>query len=226
MKYEGKENLDIMSLATNYNSHILKWVDEKSHKKILDFGAGLGEFCNKIEPKKIIAVELDDEQRKNILCKSYKTLDEVSDNSFDLIYTLNVLEHIKNDAKIVKQLSKKLKPNGVLKILVPAHMSLYCAMDKQVGHFRRYEKNELESLVKNANLKIISCKHFDFLGYFVALVFKFISNSPTINPNSLIIYDKFLFPISKFIDTITNGSIIGKNLTIIAKKPHKKEEEK
>jgi len=226
MKYEGKENLDIMSLATNYNNHILSWVDPKQYKNILDFGAGLGEFCNKIDSQKIIAVELDDEQRTNIKCKSYKTLDEVRDNSFDLIYTLNVLEHIKNDADIVKQLSKKLKKNGVLKILVPAHMSLYCAMDKQVGHFRRYEKKELINLVKNANLQIISCKHFDFIGYFVALVFKFISNSPTINPTSLIIYDKFLFPISKFIDTITNGSIIGKNLTIIAKKPQKTKEEK
>ena len=35
----------------------------------------------------------------------------------------------------------KLKKNGYLIIMVPAHQKIYSNLDKEVGHFRRYEVN-------------------------------------------------------------------------------------
>lgn len=218
MSYTGKENLNIMNLAINYNNHIFKWIDVDKYTNILDFGAGNGEYCNRVDLSKIKAIELDEEQRTQLRCESYNDLSSIKNCSLDLIYSLNVLEHIDDDLAILKELVSKLKDGGTIKILVPAKMELYSHMDKKVGHFRRYEKKELISLIENANLQLIEYTYFDILGYFASLVYKYIDNSGDINPKSLEIYDKVVFPISTFIDKITSGKLIGKNLMIIARK--------
>lgn len=217
MSYTGKDNLDIMTLAVNYNNYIYRWIDEYNYNNILDFGAGNGEYCNRINPNKICAVELDDHLRANLKCKSYKYLEDLKDNKFDLIYSLNVLEHIEDDLSIVKELALRLSDDGLIKILVPARMEIYSTMDEKVGHYRRYNKKELIHLLENSNFKVIEYRYFDFVGYILSLLYKLIDNSGDINPSSLKIYDKYLFPISVFIDKITFGKLIGKNLMVIAR---------
>ncbi len=218
MNYTGKDNLNIMNLAENYNNYIYKWINVDKYNNVLDFGAGNGEYCNRIDEKRICAVELDDQLRSNLKCKSYANLDELQNKSFDLIYSLNVLEHIEDDLSILQKLTNKLQNKGTIKILVPAKMELYSEMDRKVGHFRRYEKKELIKLIENANLELVEYRYFDFIGYILSLLYKFIDNSGEINPTSLIVYDKFLFPISMLIDKITFGKLIGKNLMIVARK--------
>lgn len=97
-------------------------------------------------------------------------------------------------------------------------MELYTNMDKKVGHFRRYEKEELINILKEANFTILKYRYFDFLGYFATLVYKYIDNSGEVNPKSLKIYDRYIFPLSCLIDKLTFGKLIGKNLMIIARK--------
>lgn len=218
MNYTGKDNLDIMNLAVNYNNYIYKWINADKYHNILDFGAGNGEYCNRIDEKKICAVEIDEQLRTNLKCISYISLDAIENKSFDLIYSLNVLEHIEDDLSILRKLEEKLQNKGIIKILVPAKMELYSEMDKKVGHFRRYEKKELIKLIEDANLEYIEYRYFDFVGYFVSLLYKYLDNSGEIKSSSLIIYDKFLFPISLFFDKITFGKLIGKNLMIVARK--------
>jgi len=218
MSYTGKDNLDIMNLAVNYNNYIFKWIDSDKYNNILDFGAGNGEYCNRLNKNNIKAIELDDQLRSQLKCKSYKNVLDIKDLSIDLIYSLNVLEHIENDSEVVQQLVEKLNIGGIVKILVPARMELYSDMDKKVGHFRRYEKKELINLINKANLELVECRYFDFLGYFATLLYKYIDNSGDINPKSLKLYDRIIFPISVFIDKITFGKLIGKNLMIIARK--------
>ena len=216
MSYTGKDNLDIMKLAVNYNNYIYKWINTDIYSNILDFGAGNGEYCNRIDKKIIYAVELDEQLRSNLKCKSYADLDEIQNKSFDLIYSLNVLEHIEDDLTTLQKLTNKLQDKGIIKILVPAKKELYSEMDRKVGHFRRYEKKELIRLIKDANLELVEYRYFDSVGYILSLLYKFIDNSGKINPTSLMIYDKFLFPVSMIIDKITFGKLIGKNLMIVA----------
>ena len=128
------------------------------------------------------------------------------------------MEHIEDDLKVVQELVQKLDNDGIVKILVPAKMELYTQMDQKVGHYRRYEKKELIDLLKKSNMELIDCRYFDFLGYFATLLYKYIDNSGKINPKSLKFYDRIVFPISVFIDKITCGKIVGKNLMVIARK--------
>ena len=214
MKYMGRDNLDIMHEAKLYNDYIFKWI--QTDGKVLDFGAGNGEFCNRFGLGNIIAIEVDDILKETIKCPVYTSINDLKYNDFDLIYSLNVLEHIENDSDIVDDLKSLLKKGGIVKILVPARQEIYSSMDKKVGHFRRYERKALINMFENNGFKVVSCDYFDFLGYFIALLYKLVNNEGTISHSSIILYDKVVFPLSILFDKITFGKIIGKNLMLTA----------
>ena len=58
---------------------------------------------------------------------------------------LNVLEHIEEDVEEINQALKKLKNNGHLIILVPAHNELYSKFDEVIGHIKRYKTDFFKS---------------------------------------------------------------------------------
>ena len=222
--YEGKDELFIMQEAKNYNRYLTQCILSSIKKgSVLDFGAGIGLFADLIKPHcdQLSCLEIDPTQVE-ILSKNghqvVTNLDDISDNTFDVIYSLNVLEHIKNDLDTLAKLHKKLKPDGLLYLYLPARQELYSSFDKKVGHYRRYHKKDLIDKVKTSGFSIDTCVYKDTLGYIVALIFKFVSTSDTISVSSIRIYDKVIFPISKVFDKIFRGKIPGKNIEIICRK--------
>ena len=70
---------------------------------------------------------------------------------FDIVFALNVLEHVEHDDASIGTLSKIA---DWLVITVPAHKRLYSKFDKNVGHVRRYDRQELLSLLEKHNFKV------------------------------------------------------------------------
>lgn len=71
--------------------------------------------------------------------------DYVSGETFDAVLAFEVLEHIQDDDFSLRQWFGWLNHNGILVLSVPAKMSMYGAWDASVGHYRRYERAEIES---------------------------------------------------------------------------------
>ena len=221
----GKDNLDVMNLSLNYNRTVYKILRKnlKKNIKILDFGAGSGEFINRFYKDfkdffDLSAVEIDKDLQTKIKCKVYTTLAELKDQSVDYIYSCNVLEHIQDDKNIVNILREKLLVGGGIFILVPAKMILYSKMDEVIGHFRRYERDELYNLFYENGFKINYCRYFDFAGffgsYFYNMMNKDFNSKGLIDKKSVVFYDKYLFPISRLFDYLTLGRVIGRNLIL------------
>lgn len=63
---------------------------------------------------------------------------------YDYVMAFEVLEHIEDDVSYLKKCANWLYPGGKLLLSVPAHMSKWGPNDAWAGHFRRYERNELE----------------------------------------------------------------------------------
>ena len=192
--------------------------------QIVDFGAGEGYLAEEVEKNSgchVICLEPADNLQKFYVGKMhYQSLTEIADETLDYIYSLNVLEHIEDDAAIVEAFYQKLKHGGKIFLYLPAFNVLYSSMDEKVGHFRRYDKSTLKKLFADENKwRIKKLYYADFAGYFVTLLYKIIgSKQGDINPNSLKIYDRFIFPISRFLDKITVGKILGKNVCIVVEK--------
>lgn len=74
--------------------------------------------------------------------------------SFDVIFSFDVLEHIEQDAEALAQWFAWLRPGGHMLLSVPAHMHLWTAGDEWAGHFRRYERESLLALLKREGFEV------------------------------------------------------------------------
>src|SRR5690606_25250607 len=72
--------------------------------------------------------------------------------SFDIVLSLDVLEHIERDEVALSQWVSILKPGGKLVLSVPAHQRKWSNGDVWAGHFRRYDKEPIRQLVEKVGL--------------------------------------------------------------------------
>jgi len=78
------------------------------------------------------------------------------DNSFDLVVGLDVIEHIYDDGIAASELIRVLQPNGIIVISVPHRMKFYSYQDVLIGHYRRYELDQLRELFISRGLEEIT----------------------------------------------------------------------
>lgn len=227
-EYQGKAVLEIMSkYAVNRNNAIEKLIvhyfrldQTKEDKKILEFGAGSGEFINRFKKYPHLstyAVEIDSEYFHELsrAHAAYMTLDDLSEQ-MDFLFTVDVLEHIENDEHVIKSMFEKLKKNGLLLIYVPARPELYSPFDKSIGHYRRYRLRELKEKVMNAGFTVRAATYDDFLGYFAALYNKFTTDG-TLDARAVKVYDRIFVPITRVIESFIRPPV-GKNIILVAEK--------
>lgn len=72
----------------------------------------------------------------------------------------DVLEHIEDDLSFLKEVVRCLQPGARLYITVPAYQTLWSDFDKRVGHFRRYNRQNLTKTLIDAGLQI---EYFTYL---------------------------------------------------------------
>jgi len=225
-EYTGLENLEVMADAENYNRFLVSLIQNEARldEQLVDFGAGIGTFAKAISSGgfKVHCVESDNRQLTRIVeagLTASPDLSSLVDRSVDLLYTLNVLEHIEDDVTTLKVCLVKIKPGGRLLIYVPAFQMLYSSMDKKVGHIRRYTRAELCKKVCDAGFDVIKSEYVDSAGFVASLLFKIFGNDDgSINKRALIVYDRYLFPLSRVCDTIFNR-LFGKNVFLVARRP-------
>ena len=69
------------------------------------------------------------------------------ESSFDLIGLFDVIEHISNDQGVFNQLSHLLADGGILVFSVPLYAHAWTSFDALVGHYRRYDPEDLERIL-------------------------------------------------------------------------------
>ena len=221
--YSGTDNLEAMAQATNYNDFLTQQVLSFSppQGRILDFGAGIGTFSKYVsarghdvaclEPDSVLASRL----RSDGLT-TYESMNEIADASLDYVFTLDVLEHIQDDAEAARAIASKLKPGGRLLVYVPAFPVLYSSMDKKVGHFRRYRRRRLQQLIAGAGFTDIRVRYVDAIGFFASLAYRITDDGTGgINVRMLKFYDRFLFPLSRLLNPLF-ARFLGKNIMLTA----------
>ncbi len=89
---------------------------------------------------------------------------ELAGELFSTIVCLNVLEHVKDDLASLRTMRRLLEPKGRLVLLVPALPSLFCSLDTELGHFRRYTPETLAAVYAEAGLRMRHMEYFNLVG--------------------------------------------------------------
>lgn len=141
---------------------------------ILEIGCGTGHNLEMLGRfGHVDAIELDDESRaiaqarlgRDIMSARLPELKGIPEHHYDLVATLDVIEHIDDDDDAIAAISTRLKPGGKFLMTVPAHPWMWSAHDSVNHHKRRYSKASLRRLIEGSPLKL------DRIGYFNSLLF-------------------------------------------------------
>ena len=223
-KYPGKE-LEIFDKAIIFQKYIYFLTKKFLKNKTLEVGAGLGSFTrNYFKEINDVSVTEIDQNNFEILKDKFKN-DQINifsekiqniEGKFETIIYLNVLEHIENDLKEIDDALSKISKGGYLIIVVPAHQKLYSNFDREIGHFRRYDKKFFERNYINASVEKLV--YIDAMGYFLYYLNKVIFSKETY-PSTLKvqIWDKIFTPITILVDFFL-GYKFGKNVLCVLKK--------
>jgi SAM-dependent methyltransferase len=224
-RFEGADFLELgAGLMPNYNASIAEMVRRYSAgaRDVLDFGAGIGTLSAVVRALGLdpVCLEPDARQRRELERQGFRTvasLTDLEDASLDYIYSSNVLEHIENDVETLVGLRRLLRPGGLLFLYVPAFQSLYSAMDRAVGHVRRYDRTMLDQRLRAAGFTVEHVHYADVLGYFVTRIFMLVGNdTEKINPFTMKAYDRFIFPAGRVIEKLIRVPV-GKNVVGVAR---------
>lgn len=139
-------------------------------KKLLEIGYGAGEIFHLYNKLGLCVEGYDFSEiayeyaRKHYADSGVVLLKNKSDigGGYDYVIACEVLEHIEDDMSALKEWKSYLKNNGKLIVSVPAHWKRWGSSDEYVGHYRRYEKNEIKEKIKNIGMKIEKIYTYDF----------------------------------------------------------------
>jgi len=144
--------------------------DEKP-RRVLDLGCGMGGFLSglaDLSEKDARIVPSDISLESLAQCRERGFPDGVlssgytlpfADGSFDLVCMFDAIEHIPDDARVMREVARVLKPGGRVFVSVPAYQFLYANNDRVAQHQRRYTRGMLRRVFEQAGLTVERNSH-------------------------------------------------------------------
>ena len=76
----------------------------------------------------------------------------LGDQAVDAIVSANLLEHVPDDRRALREMTRVLRPGATAVVVVPASPGTYDYYDRFLGHERRYARGELAAKARDAGL--------------------------------------------------------------------------
>ncbi len=181
--FQGRKSI-IFSILDKYMSP-----DSMKGEKAVDLGCGTGLILSELNSYtlttgvdfSLLALSFCKKRGiKDLVCADVSTL-PFKDNSFDLIFALDLLEHIPDDYALMREIHRICRPGGKVMTTVPAYQYLWSEHDEALHHSRRYSKRQFRELITSTGftpLKLSFCISFMFLPI---LLFRILQK--TLKPN-------------------------------------------
>lgn len=178
--HSGYKTLKRLRAAQRYNQWVWSTFAEWVGDRVLEVGSGIGTITSFLRNRERVVATDSDPHHLEVL---HRTLDRfpnievrntdwenaaevehLRDEHFDTILCLNVLEHIERDEDALATFASLLPNGGRLVLQVPAMSSLFGEIDRAVGHYRRYDRDDLAGKLDRAGFAVCEIFYFNLPG--------------------------------------------------------------
>ena len=160
----GVETLRRMASVSHYNQWIYEELAPWTGDRVLEVGCGIGNMTAYFLDRELL-VSIDrlsasvaytrelfaGHENFHVLQGDIVDPDifaRLQSWQFDTVISINVLEHIREDAQALAAMWDLVQPGGRVLLVVPAGRYLYGTLDRALGHYRRYDRAMLRQLAE------------------------------------------------------------------------------
>jgi glycosyltransferase involved in cell wall biosynthesis len=163
---------------SRYNAFLWERMAPWIGRRVLEVGAGTGIITRRLaDCERVVATDTRPEYLA-LLRNAFERVPHVEvrslvlgertadlpEGDFDTVVCCNVLEHVEDDARALRQLHDALAAGGRLVLVVPLLARLYGSIDRALGHYRRYEPDELRAKLEAVGFEVEALRPFNVIG--------------------------------------------------------------
>ena len=204
-------------------------------ERILDIGSGVGNHLPFFSGRNLICLDASLSSVQQLEAQfggigrefivgdacDAAVVEKLRSKEIDTATCFNVLEHIENPESALNNVRRVLEPlAGHLILVVPAHEFLYGAMDHLAGHYRRFSKRQLCSLLRECGFEIVLSRYLNAVGavgWFIngRLLKPKSLSTPSLN-TQLLLFSRLLVPGIRLLESKLHPPF-GQSLLVVAK---------
>jgi len=231
--HDGFLILQAVQKAPRFNRWMFEQIAPYLGEEVLEAGCGIGNLTQFVlRKKRLVSLDIDSFYVDRIR-NAYGNLTNISiqkaditnagdmqraaaDGAFDGAFCLNVVEHIEDHVAALRNFYNVLKPGGRAAILVPNNPALYSAVDRTLGHCRRYTPELLTKTMEEAGFRVEKCWGFNRTGGLGWRVSGKVLRKDTLSAGQMRLFE-LLMPLVKIVERIPFHS--HNSLIVIGVKP-------
>jgi glycosyltransferase involved in cell wall biosynthesis/protein-L-isoaspartate O-methyltransferase len=175
----GYKTLQRMDRARRYNEWVWTRLASYVGDHVLEVGCGIGNFTRFLSNRTRVVATDNDEHYLSLVRNRFERFENIEvrhidwedpdlgglrTECFDTILCLNVLEHIEADDGALSTFASLLQAGGRLVLQVPAMQRLYGEIDRNIGHFRRYDRDGLTAKLLAQGFEVEEASYFNIPG--------------------------------------------------------------
>jgi 2-polyprenyl-3-methyl-5-hydroxy-6-metoxy-1,4-benzoquinol methylase len=148
---------------------LIELINKNNIKSVLEVGCGRGDLLryikNNTDIEIIKGIDIHNLDMNDIFYQKINILDsndfnKIKKEQYDLIISINVLEHIHNPFDFVSRMKKILNKNGYLYLVAPSFKSLWMPDSMNFygdyTHIRPFSQKGMKRLLMDNNMKILA----------------------------------------------------------------------
>lgn len=131
--------------------------EEIRGKAVLEIGSlnvngSLRSFVESRKPDKYVGVDIVGGPGVDMICNAENLLDKFQEESFDVIISTELLEHVRNWKMVISNIKKVCKPGGIILITT---RSIGWSFHGYPYDFWRYELEDMENIFSDCEIQVL-----------------------------------------------------------------------
>ncbi|HET9906516.1 MAG TPA: class I SAM-dependent methyltransferase [Anaerolineales bacterium] len=170
--YRGRHKLLLHALEKEIPKHL----GQRTGLRAIDMGGGCGgwlEYIHTHRPGMFHKIALGDSSMHALslaepVVGGFATRYQIDllnlawAETWDVVFLLDVLEHIPDHEEVLRQIYRSLRPGGLLFVTTPALNFFWTYNDDLALHQRRYSRQDFQILAEQTNFELLRTNYFMF----------------------------------------------------------------